>query len=115
MGKDHYEIEGRRWLSISRAAKLLGTNAQGIRKLMGDGTLDWIQTRASSTKLVVDERAVLELRAARPVSLKRSPDPLAVRTKRRLDSQFPVDGPFLDHHLRLTLPAEELRQSKRKT
>ena len=64
--KQHYEIEGRRWLSIARAAKLLGTNAQGVRKLMGSGALDWCQSRANSTRLVVDEAGVMQLRVERP-------------------------------------------------
>lgn len=78
MPKDRYEIEGRTWLPISRAAKLLGTNAQGVRKLMGDGSLDWRQPRANSRTMVVDEQAVMALRRERPApKLKRSPDPLA--------------------------------------
>jgi hypothetical protein len=36
MPKLSYDIEGRKWLPISRAAKLLGTNAQGVRKLMSE-------------------------------------------------------------------------------
>ena len=31
MLKDRYQLEGRNWLPISWAAKLLGTNAQGVR------------------------------------------------------------------------------------
>jgi hypothetical protein len=82
MPKDRYDIEGRAWLPISHAAKLLGTNAQGIRKLMGEGTLDWRQTRANSRTLVVDEHGVLALKASRPtVRLRRSPDPLASPVK----------------------------------
>src|SRR3546814_18187178 len=54
--KHRYEIEGRGWLIASRAAALLGTNAAGIRKLMGDGTLEWRQARTNSSVLVVDER-----------------------------------------------------------
>jgi hypothetical protein len=66
------------WLSISRAAKLLGTNAQGVRKLMGQRAVDWRQTRANSRTLVVDETRVMELRRERPaLKLLRSPDPLA--------------------------------------
>ena len=77
MPKDRYEMEGRTWLPISRAAKLLGTNAQGIRKLMADSTLEWRQSRANSRTLVVDELAVMALRRDRPTpKLKRSPDPL---------------------------------------
>ena len=116
MRKDHYEIDGRRWLSISRAAKLLGTNAQGIRKLMGEGALEWRQTRANSRTFVVDERAVLELRMTRPRAIKRSPDPLATRRKEPLGkSSGGGGGIFFEHHLRLTLPPDEGQVSKRKT
>src|SRR3546814_16571173 len=64
--KHRYEIEGRGWLIASRAAALLGTNAAGIRKLMGDGTLEWRQARTNSSVLVVDERQVFDLRTERP-------------------------------------------------
>lgn len=63
--KHRYEIEGRGWLIASRAAALLGTNAAGIRKLMGDGTLEWRQARTNSSVLVVDERQVFDLRHER--------------------------------------------------
>src|SRR3546814_8693485 len=53
--KHRYEIEGRGWLIASRAAALLGTNAAGIRKLMGDGTLEWRQARRSEERRVGKE------------------------------------------------------------
>lgn len=82
MPKSRYELEGRTWLPVSRAAKLLRTNAQGIRKLMGNGTLDWRQSRANSRVLVVDEQAVMKLwREKAPRKLKRSPDPLKMARK----------------------------------
>lgn len=104
MPKDHYELEGRVWLPISRAAKLLGTNAQGVRKLMADGTLEWRQTRANSRTLVVDQQGVLTLRKARPTpKLKRSPDPLAPAPQWE-PSRRVRGGLWEAHHLRLTLP-----------
>jgi hypothetical protein len=113
MSKDRYEIEGRSWLTIVRTAKLLGTNAQGVRKLMGEGVLEWRQTRANSSRLVVDEQAVMALRKERPpVRLKRSPDPLA-RPER---DPFPRSrgpaargsGGLVGHQIRATLaPADE--------
>jgi hypothetical protein len=119
MPKDRYEIGGRCWLSIARAAKLLGTNAQGVRKLMGEGALEWRQTRANSSRLVVDEQAVMALRKERPpVRLRRSPDPLA-RPER--DPFPPPRGPMargrggLDaHQIRVTLaPADEQPELRR--
>ena len=102
-----YEIEGRRWLSIARAAKLLGTNAQGVRKLMGSGALDWCQSRANSTRLVVDEAGVMKLRAERPPARSRKhPAP-----KRERDRPWPErrtrGGLWEAHHLRLTLPKRD--------
>jgi hypothetical protein len=63
--KDRYEIDGRFWIPVGRAARLIGTNAAGLKKLMADGTLDWTQSRANSRILVVDEEAVLRLRGER--------------------------------------------------
>lgn len=113
MPKDRYELDGRTWLSIARAAKLLGTNAQGVRKLIGEGKLEWRQTRANSSRLMVEEQAIMKLRRERPlIRLKRSPDPLA-RPER--DPFPPSSGPvargggmFDAHRIRATLaPADE--------
>lgn len=104
MRETSYVIEGRRWLPIARAAKLLRTNAQAIRRLMGEGRLDWRQTRANSTKFAVAEDEVMKLRAELPDSAflkKRKP-------KRPAPSEPPrrVRGDLWEgHHLRLTLPA----------
>ena len=103
MAKDRYELEGRIWIPISRAAKLLGTNAQGVRKLMSDGTLDWRQSRANSRTFLVEERGVMTCRAQEGApKLKRSPDPLARKPKPEAPNR-PGGGIFYEHHLRLTL------------
>jgi hypothetical protein len=109
MPKDRYELEGRTWIPISRAAKLLGTNAQGVRKLMGDGTLDWRQSRANSRTFLVEERGVMTLRAKRASpKLRRSPDPLERKPKVEAPRRS-GGGIFHEHHLRLTLPEPEER------
>jgi hypothetical protein len=108
MPKERYEIEGRQWVPISRAAELLATNAQGVRKLMAQGTLDWRQTRANSRTLVVDEQAVMALRKELPDrALMRSPDPLASRPPR--DVLRRVRSEVWDaQHLRVTLGARKV-------
>ena len=63
--RQRYEIDGTGWLIVGYAARLLGTSAAGVRKLMGDGTLDWRQVRPNSKILVVDERRVFDLRHQR--------------------------------------------------
>ena len=117
--KDRYELDGRTWLSIARTAKRLGTNAQGVRKLMGDGTLEWRQSRANSTRLVVAAQAVMALRKQRPAArIKRSPDPLA-RPER--DPFPPSRGPaargggMMDaHRIRATLaPTDDQPELRR--
>lgn len=62
MREKPYTIEGKTWVSIARAAKLLRTNAVGIRKLMGEGKLDCRQTRLNSRTFVVLFDDVLKLR-----------------------------------------------------
>jgi hypothetical protein len=114
MPKLRYEIDGRYWIAISRAAKLLGTNAQGVRKLMGEGTLEWRQTRANSRTFVVDEAGVMTLKKNRPpVKLKRSPDPLT-RPLNPEPERRVRGGLWEAHHLRLTLPQGEEDGDKRK-
>jgi len=114
MPKLRYEIEGQSWLPIARAAKLLGTNAQGVRKLMGEGALEWRQTRANSRTFVVNEAGVMALKKNRPpVKLKRSPDPLA--RPRNPEPERRARGGLWDaHHLRLALPHEDEDGDKRK-
>ena len=46
--KTTYEIDGKSWIKISDAARLLKTNAIGVRKLMGKDVLEWHQSRANS-------------------------------------------------------------------
>lgn len=112
MPKLSYDIEGRKWLPISRAAKLLGTNAQGVRKLMSEGALDWRQSRTNSMTLVVEEKGVLALRLQRPQKLRRSPDPLA--RPRKVEVRRSGSGIFTEHHLRMTLPVIEESSRKKK-
>jgi hypothetical protein len=112
MPKLSYEIDGNRWLPISRAAKLLGTNALGVRKLMSEGKLDWRQSRANSMTLVVEEKGVLALRLERPPKLRPSPDPLA-----RVRKPEPIrsgGGIFTEHHLRMTLPVNDETAKRKK-
>jgi hypothetical protein len=61
-GKSSYVLAGQRWLSIARAAELLRGGTAAVRNLMADGSLEWRQSRSNSTRLVVLERQVLELR-----------------------------------------------------
>lgn len=106
MRKTRYEIDGRSWVRISRAAELLGTNAQGVRKLMTEGLLDWRQLRANSSTLLVDLTTVLNQRSERAtVKSLLSPDPLKRLPKK--EARRPSGGMFTDHHLRLTLPRGE--------
>jgi hypothetical protein len=65
MPKHRYTIDGQSWLPISRAAVLLGTNALGVRKLMGEGALEWRQTRVNSLTFAVREDQVMSLRIQR--------------------------------------------------
>lgn len=111
MPKDRYEIEGQYWLPISRAAQLLGTNAQGVRKLVADGSLDWRQTRANSCTFVVAERAITALRLQSGPRLKRSADPLS--SPRRKEPVRRSGGSACEaHHLRLTLPSSGGKKPK---
>ncbi|WP_395612111.1 hypothetical protein [Allosphingosinicella sp.] len=113
MPKLSYEIDGRRWIPISRAAKLLGTSTEGVRRMMGDGTLDWRQPRVNARRFVVDEEMVNQLRLKRPrPRALRSPDPLA--RPRRTESKPPSGGMFTAHHLRMTLPVIDESARKRK-
>jgi hypothetical protein len=110
--KDRYEFDGQGWLSIQRAAKLLGTNSQAIRKLMSEGKLEWRQTRANSRTFVVEEKAVLALRQERPAGkLIRSPDPLA-KPPRPEPFRREGGGLWEAHHLRLTLPVADATKKK---
>ena len=63
--KTRYDIEGKFWIPIFRAATLLGTNAASVRKLMADCTLEWRQFRMNSKSFLVREDQVLSLRLDR--------------------------------------------------
>lgn len=65
MPKRRYEIDGRSWVPLATAAKLIGTNAIGVRKLIEEGKLTARQSRAGSSILIVDLVQVAELRAER--------------------------------------------------
>ena len=68
--KNRYHIDGKFWLRMSHAAHLLGTTTPVLKRMMGDGALDWRQSRANSKIFVVDEEAILALRAERQQWLK---------------------------------------------
>ena len=106
MKKTRYEIEGQGWFTISRAAKLLGTNALGLRKLMGEGLLEWRQVRTDSKTFVVAEDAVMELRRQRPLAAPKRREPFP--SKPPFEPQRRVRGGlWQQHHLRMTLPSSE--------
>jgi hypothetical protein len=65
MPKRRYEINGRSWVPITQAAKLIGTNALGVHKLIEDGKLSHRHSRAGSAIVVVDLMQVANLRAER--------------------------------------------------
>ena len=64
MKKLRYELEGKAWLPIGRAAKMLRTNAMQVRVMMGDGRLDWRQTRLNSRTFVVSEEQIVAMMRA---------------------------------------------------
>jgi hypothetical protein len=111
MKKRRYEIEGQGWLTISRAAELLRTNAQGVRKMMGDGSLDWRQTRLNSRTFVVSEQQVMTMRVQMP--------PAAPKRKAKVESCTfePIrrqrGHAWTAHHLRLTLPRQNEEEKKK--
>lgn len=71
---------------------------------MGDGRLDWRQSRANSRILVVDQEAVIAMVRAQPLTLPTSKQPKDNRPK-MIDGGRPMRGGIrTDHHLRLTLP-----------
>jgi hypothetical protein len=114
MKKLRYILGDKAWLPISRAAGLLRTNATGIRKLMGEGVLDWRQTRANSRTFVVAEVDVMRLRA-------NLPDAKLIKKKEPLP-KVPLFEPYRrtrgglwqDHHLRMTLPHPEDERDDKK-
>jgi hypothetical protein len=111
--KPRYELDGKAWLPITRAATLLKTNALGIRKLMSEGALDWRQTRANSRTFIVAEEDVLQLRKKLPpakfqLRKKTPPKVPPFEPQRRMRG-----GLWQDHHLRLTLPFEDEARKKK--
>lgn len=109
-----YQIEGWNWMSLSRAAELLGTSVYGIGKLMAEGKLDWRQTPVKSRTFVVDEQAVLALRKQQSTKkLMRSPDSFAAKKKEFEPERRVRGGLWQAHHLRLTLPMVEDDKQKK--
>ena len=102
--KTTYEIDGKSWIKISDAARLLKTNAIGIRKLMGDGRLEWHQSRANSRTLVVDRNAVIAMVHAKPFTMPPVKPMKGDRLKMSDKVRRERGGLWTSQHLRLTLP-----------
>lgn len=66
--KPVYTFDGKRWMPIGRAAKLIGTNTATVKRMMGDGRLEWSQNPRGLT-LLVEETGVLALRRERGTGL----------------------------------------------
>lgn len=56
-----YMKDGKAHYSVADAARLLRTNAQKVRELMGDGTLEWNQTRVNG-RLIVEAESIWRYR-----------------------------------------------------
>jgi hypothetical protein len=56
-----YVKSGKTYYSVGDAAKLLQTSAPKIRELMGNGILEWTQTRVNG-RLVVEAQSILRHR-----------------------------------------------------
>jgi hypothetical protein len=67
--KPVYLVEGRRWMPEARARQLIGTSPAGMKRLMGDGSLEWIQNPRGLALLVL-EADVLRLREERGIAMK---------------------------------------------
>ena len=106
MSKGRYEIDGKRWMKVGEAARLLKTNAVGIRTMMGDGRLDWRQTRANSRTFVVDESAVLAMVKAMPLTPPKKPKIQDDRARMSDGGRRERGDAWTAHHLRLTLPRD---------
>lgn len=65
MPKRRYVIDGEQWVPVAAAARLIGTNALGVRKLISEGALRSRQSRLGSRIIVVDLESILRLRAER--------------------------------------------------
>lgn len=66
--KPVYRFDGKRWMPIGRAAKLIGTNTATVKRMMGDGRLEWSQN-PNGLALLVEESGVLALRQQRDTGL----------------------------------------------
>lgn len=84
--KPVYLVEGRRWMPEARARQLIGTSAAGLKRLMGQGALEWIQNPRGLALLVLEDD-VLRLRSERRVAAKqvaqRADAPLRTADQRR--------------------------------
>lgn len=67
--KPLYLVDGRRWMPEARARQLIGTSAAGLKRLMGDGSLEWIQNPRGLALLVLEDD-VLRLRTERGTAAK---------------------------------------------
>ena len=65
MPKRRYSIDGEAWVPVAVAAKLLGTNAVGVRKLIAEGNLHSRQSRLGSSIVIVNLKQIADLRAER--------------------------------------------------
>jgi hypothetical protein len=65
MPKPRYDLDGEPWVPISKAAKLLGTNVSGVRKLIEEGKLRSRQSRAGSSIIIVALVQIADLRSER--------------------------------------------------
>lgn len=103
--KPVYLVEGRRWMPEARARKLLATNAVTMKRLMGDGSLEWLQNPRGLALLVL-EGDVLRLREERGVAAKevarRADAPLRTADQRKASMRlvaapterlYPLRGP----------------------
>ncbi len=64
MSKTRMVHQGIAYHSVGGAAKILKTSAAEIKKLMGDGTLEWCNLRTNG-RLVVTEASLIKLRLSR--------------------------------------------------
>lgn len=84
------KIESTKWLSVPEAARLLGTTTPIVRRLMGEGLLEWGQPRANGPiKVTLASAVAYRASDANPNRGKRapalkSPDPLATDPRYRI-------------------------------
>lgn len=84
--KPVYLVEGRRWLPQARARALLAASAATVKRMMGDGSLEWIKSPRGLALLVL-EADVLRLRqergAAASEAARRASAPLRTASQRK--------------------------------